>query len=258
MNKIEVNNIIINNKNGIEYLQFKKLMEYNNIVHCYTLKHDLNFKSTSPIKNQSIEKICSTLGIDRKEYVRANQDHTNNIQIVNDIKISEDDTDALITNKKNIALATTSADCISLLMFDYEKNVIAAVHSGWRGTVKKIARDVVEKMIEVYNCNASNIICCICPSIRKCHFEVDYDVKEIFAKTFNYEGIIEKGVIRESKQKYNIDTVEINKRMIKEIGIKEENIIDSKLCTVCNSDKFHSYRKDRPNYGLNVAIIELK
>lgn len=232
-------------------------MQYN-IVHCYTLKNGLDFKSTSSIKNQSIEKICSALEIDKKRYVRANQAHTKNIQIVDDINISKEDTDALITNKRNIALATTSADCISLLMFDFKKNVIAAVHSGWRGTVKKIAKEVVKKMSEVYGCNASDIICCICPSIRKCHFEVDYDVKEIFEKTFKYEGIIEKGIIKDGVQKYNIDTIEINKRMLKELGLKDENIIDSKLCTVCNSDKFHSYRNDKPNYGLNVAIIELK
>ena len=40
--------------------------------------------------------------------------------------------------------------------------------------------------------------------------------------------------------------------------IKEENIVDCELCTVCNNDKFHSYRADKPNYGLNVGIIALK
>ena len=142
-------------------------------------------------------------------------------------------------------------------MYDSEKNVIASVHSGWRGTIKQIAVEAVNKMVENYSSNPKNIICCICPSIRKCHFEVDEDVKDVFEKTFEYEGIIEKGRKIENKQKYYIDTTKINTQLLKKNGLKEENIIDCGLCTVCNNDKFHSYRLDKPKYGLNVGIISL-
>lgn len=239
-------------------MQFKRLLEYKNLVHCYTLKENLSFKGSSNIKETSIEKICKELNLDKSKFIIAEQDHTKNIAIINNGNESLEDIDGLITNKKEFVLASKSADCTSLLMYDPVKNAIASTHSGWRGTIKKIAVETVEKMVENYDSNPSDIICCICPSIRKCHFEVDEDVKELFSKTFNYNGIIEIGRKDGEKQKYNIDTTKINTQLLKDCGLKEENIIDCGLCTVCNNDKFHSYRADKPKYGLNVGIIALK
>lgn len=240
----------------MRYLQFKKLLEYPNIRHCYTLK-SLNFKGTSGEKQESIEKICNELNLDKNKFILSDQDHTKNIAIINNGNENLDNIDGLVTDKKGFILASKSADCTTLLMYDPEKNVIASVHSGWRGTIKQIAIEAVNKMVENYNSNPKNIICSICPSIRKCHFEVDEDVKNIFEKTFEYEGIIEKGRKIENKQKYYIDTTKINTQLLKKSGLKEENIIDCGLCTVCNNDKFHSYRLDKPKYGLNVGMISL-
>lgn len=239
-------------------MQFKRLLQYKNIVHCYTLKENLNFRGASPIKQESIENICNVLKLDNEKFIMAEQEHTKNIAIINSGDEDLENIDGLVTDKKGFVLASKSADCTSLLMYDPIKNVVASVHSGWRGTVKKIAVEAVNKMVENYECNPQDIICCICPSIRKCHFEVDEDVKELFENTFKYEDIIEKGRIDGEKQKYNIDTTKINKQMLKDCGLKDENIIDCGLCTVCNNDKFHSYRVDKPKYGLNVAIIALK
>ena len=221
----------------MRYLQFKKLLEYPNIRHCYTLK-SLNLKGTSGEKQESIEKICNELNLDKNKFILSDQDHTKNITIINNGNENLDNIDGLVTDKKGFILASKSADCTTLLMYDPEKNVI-------------------NKMVENYGSNPKNIICCICPSIRKCHFEVDEDVKDVFEKTFEYEGIIEKGRKIENKQKYYIDTTKINTQLLKKSGLKEENIIDCGLCTVCNNDKFHSYRLDKPKYGLNVGIISL-
>ena len=73
-----------------------------------------------------------------------------------------------------------------IIFYDPVKKVIANVHSGWRGTFQKIAEKTVLKMIENYNCNPEDIECFIWPSIRKCHFEVETDVKELCEKTFAY------------------------------------------------------------------------
>ena len=169
-------------------------------------------------------------------------------------------TDGLVTNKANLALSTTNADCILMLFFDPVTKTIANVHSGWRGTLQRISIKTVKKMVEEFSCNPSNIICCIAPSIRKCHFEVDSDVKNSFEKEFedfskeNLKDIIVK---QTDKDKWNIDTVLINKILLEKIGLKTENIIDSKICSVCNSDLVHSFRVEKENYGLSTAIIEL-
>ena len=160
---------------------------------------------------------------------------------------------------KNIILSTTNADCIILLFFDPVKKVISNVHSGWKGTLNRISEKAVKKMKEEYNCNPKDIICCICPSIRQCHFEVRKDVQEPYYNEFkdfdNIDKIITPVV---GDEKWYIDTVEINKQILKRQGLKEENIIDSELCSVCNSDLIHSYRVEKKGFGIGTAIIELK
>ena len=168
-------------------------------------------------------------------------------------------TDGLVTSQKNIAIATTNADCILLMFFDPVKKVIANVHSGWKGTLQRIAVKAVNKMKNEYECNPKNIICCICPSIRKCHFEVQADVQELYYNEFKDLKEIDSLIVQgNSAEKWYIDTVEINKIILKQIGLKEENIIDSGICSVCNSDLIHSFRVEKDGYGLGTAIIELK
>ena len=116
-----------------------------------------------------------------------------------------------------------------------------------------------KKMKEEFNCKPENIICCVAPSIRKCHFEVEEDVKDMFYNEFKdleeINEIIEKS---EKENKWNIDTVLINRVILKEQGLKDENIIDCGICSVCNSNIIHSFRVEKEGYGLATALIELK
>ena len=273
-------NIIHVNKNGVQYIQFRKLLEYSDIIrHAYSLGTDVNFRTAKVNKQQllrneyelainSYKNLCNAIGSNYINTVKTNQNHTDTIKIANK-KIKEDEpdfnlteyteTDGIVTNKKNLILSTTNADCILLLLFDPIKKVIANVHSGWRGTLQRISTKAIEKMEKEYNCNPKDIICCICPSIRKCHFEVEKEVKDMFEKEF--KSIIEKNdIITEtiSSKKWTIDTVLINQIILEEKGLKKENIIDSKICSVCNSNLVHSYRVEKEGYGLETAIIELK
>ena len=263
---------IIKNKNGISYLQFIKLLEYENIIkHAITLKpFDIGSNESFYHKREEVEqnykKLCEILAINGKQIYRPFQTHTDTVKIVNDERagiFTEDfkEVDGLVTNKKNKILSISVADCIDLMFFDPIKKVIANTHSGWQGTYKLISQKIVEKMVDNYGCNPRNIICCIGPSIRKCHFEVDVNLAEKFYNKFknlyNINDIISKGKIEQDKQKYNIDTVLINITILKQMRLKEENIIDCGLCTVCNSDKFYSYRVDKELSGRNTGIITL-
>ena len=257
-------NIVYQNKDGIEYIQFKKLLEYPEITHCYTMKsnNQLNFQIRNrDFFNQSCNKIYKCLELKNPLVVRPYQTHTDNVKVVRKIEKLED-TDGIITNKKEIALITTSADCISLLLYDPVKKAIGSIHSGWKGTLKGIIVKAIEKMKNEYKSNPEDIICCICPSIRQCCFEVDEDVKDLFYNKYkdlkNIDEIIKLGDKKEDKQKYYIDTVKINIELLKNIGLKEENIIDSNICTMCHSKEFHSYRADGKSFGVNGAIIAIK
>lgn len=274
-------NVIHVEKEGIQYLQFRKLLKYSDIItHGYSLGIDKNFRTARANKQKlpeqeakkaikDYENLGKCIDIKLNKMVKPNQAHTDKIQIVEkhilenepDFNLEVyDKTDGLITNKKDIALATTNADCILLLFFDPVNKVIANVHSGWRGTIQRVSVKTVQKMVNKFNCKPENIICCICPSIRKCHFEVENDVKEIFEKEFKDLKIEQNNDIMEKqkdKEKWNIDTVLINKILLKQEGLKQENIIDSGICSVCNSDLIHSYRVERQGYGLATALIKI-
>lgn len=256
--------IVYVEKEGIHYIQFKKLLKYG-VKHAYTLKSEgIDFSFTDMEKNaKSYDKLCKALEIDPRKVLQPVQTHTDSIKNVDKILSTEElqNVDGLITNKQEIALTTKNADCILFLFYDPVKKVIANVHSGWRGTFKKIAEKAVVKMMNSYGCKPADILCFICPSIRKCHFEVSLDVKELCEGIFSFTGktqeFIELGEIVDGDQKYNIDTVEINRILLLELGIKEKNIIDCNLCSVCNGDKIESVRVDGDKSGRGTAIIML-
>ena len=259
--------VIIKNEN-IRYMQFKKLLEYKNIKHCFTLKpldvgSNDTYKEIKNIADKNYNDVCNLLELDSKNIVRPYQTHTNNVKkVIIEIGIFPEelkDIDGLITQENNKILSLTFADCTPIYLYDKQKNIIGNIHSGWQGTIKKIAKYAIIQMKKEFNSNPKDIICVIGPTIRKCDFEVQEDVKSEFYNTFNYMKNIDKIIeFNKNTNSYFIDTVEINKELLKEEGILEDNIIDSKICTCCNSNIIHSYRKEGKQAGRNTALICLK
>ena len=262
--------IHINNKEN-EFLQFKRLKKFEDTIsHAYSVGTHKNYRTFKANKEplpiniyqsniNNYKTLCKEIGIDYKNIMKANQAHTDNVVCINDIEENvtidtKDPSDGLITDRKDIVLATTNADCILLLFFDPVKKVISNTHSGWKGTLQEISVKTVKKMIENYGCKPENIIVCICPSIRKCHFEVGEDVKKMFYDKFEKLGNTDR-FIEKRDEKWYVDTILINKLILKNIGILEENIEDSGICSVCNKEKIHSFRAEGENYGLATAII---
>ena len=271
-------NVVHIKKNGIEYLQFRKLLEYEDIItHAYSLvkdyrtekvnKEKLDDKKYEEVMN-NYKQLCQDIGCNYINIVKPNQNHTDKIEIVTqktntnkpDIHVEKyNNTDGLVTNKNGLVLATTNADCILLLLFDPVKKVIANTHSGWKGTLQRISVKTVEKMKKEFGSKPEDIICCMAPSIRSCHFEVEREVKDEFVKEFQDIDLKEEW-IKETMEnkKWNIDTIKINQILLQEQGLKPENIVDSGICSVCNSELIHSYRVEKENYSLNTVLIELK
>ncbi len=266
------NDIIVHQRVGeVEYLQFRKLLEYPNLKHAYGLK-DLNFRKTEgeDERMKSYQKLMDAIHLPIDTLVKPDQEHTDAILRIDqkqnvhqpDIDLPYlDSIDGTMTNQKGITLASTNADCILLLFYDTKNDIIANAHSGWRGTFQKISQKMILKMKEEFGSHPQDIIVAICPSIRVCHFEVDIDVKEtceeIFAYTNQLSKMIKVGRVWEGKQKYNIDTILINKLLLNEVGVLEENILDSGICSVCQKEKVHSRRVEGPMFGVGSAIISL-
>lgn len=267
-------NIVYKNIDGVEILQFKKLLKYENIInHAYCIGKDRNFRTgrnDGKVSCEEYEKavkdyrsLCNALNLEYSDLVKTKQAHTDSSKIVDSKKIGKPDfetfekTDGLITDKEKLILATTNADCILILFFDPVKKVIANVHSGWKGTLQRISVKTLEKMKEKYGCKEKDIIVCMCPSIRKCHFEVGDEIYKEFYNEFS-DINQEKDIFEKINGKWHIDTILINRLILKNKGLLEKNIIDSGVCSVCSKDYMHSFRVEKEKYGLNTAIITLK
>lgn len=174
-----------------------------------------------------------------------NQIHSANVVVVDENSPKYiDNCDALITKTKNLPLMVMVADCIPILMFDEVKGVIAAIHAGRNSTFLKISEITSKKMIEDFSCKTENIKVIMGPSIQKCCYEVNNELKNIVEKSFGKEFVIGN----------NIDLQGINKKLLENLGIK--NIEISDICTKCSNKPFFSYRKEK-NTGRFAGVITL-
>lgn len=201
--------------------------------------------------------VSNDLNFNINNAVLSKQTHTDNIRIVTKDDMGKgivrksdiEDTDGLITDVADIPLIVFSADCTPILLYDHVNKVAAAVHAGWRGTVKQIAAKCVKTMGSHFNCNPENIFAAIGPCIGECCFEFGSEAKEIFPDKYLSE--INNG-------KFLVDIKEYNKDQLRDCGLPEKNIDVCQICTVCNSDSFYSYRKNKDTTGRQAAIIMIK
>jgi len=257
-----MDNIVINEQ--LNFMNFKKLNEQNvtNLFTFIPYNFRKNIVSDNEIK-ENYNKIQNDINHQFIKIVKPIQTHTNIVKVLNEDNISDEfnDVDGLITNMKNVALVTSLADCQGILLYDDNKKVIGNIHSGWKGTFDKIIENAIKLMINEFGCNPKDIEAYITPSIMDCCFEVDEDVKNMFQNKFqdiNIDELIKLGEIKEEKQKYYIDTIEINRRVMLNLGLNESNIISSNMCSKCNFNIIHSHRYEGINSGRNIALICLK
>lgn len=253
--------IIIKEKYGLRYMQFRKLLEFG-INHLYTLKSDgFDFAPNNPLEEKSYDIVAKILEIEKDKILIAKQPHKDGVRCVDEKTTLEDlkFEDGMITDKSGIALATKNADCILFNFYDPVKKVIANVHSGWKSTYMKISEKAVIKMINYYGCKPEDIYCFINPSIRVDHFEVDRDVmelgKEIFKFTNRTKEFIKNGRVFGNSQKYNIDTVLINRILLENLGLNPDKIIDCEVCSVCNKNEVASVRGDLQKNARAISVM---
>ena len=140
-------------------------------------------------------------------------------------------------------------------IIDKKNKAIGLAHAGWRGTYDRISEKTIDKMIENYNTNVKDLVCVIGPSIGPCCYEISEELVEKF--NMNFTNSTEK-FYKIEEDKYKLDLWKINEYILKECGVKDENIINLNLCTSCNSDKFHSYRKHNQTSERIGTILQIK
>lgn len=210
-----------------------------------TYNIDNNIECYYTYKGYTLENLIKDLNIDN--YYILKQIHSNKVFDITNIPKNYEG-DGLITNKSNIALVTKSKDCNSIFIIDTKNKILGNIHSGWKGTLKSIITIAINQMKEKYNSASKDIKIVFNPSIRECCFEVDNDVYDLFIKKYK-----DKSYYQKVGNKYHINLVRIIKDDAKKLGIKEENIIDNNICTLCNRKLFNSHRNN--DIELNYALI---
>jgi len=158
------------------------------------------------------------------------------------------ESDAMITNKKNIGLAISTADCAAIFLYDNKNKVIAGVHSGWRGTEKQILLKALQKLKSDFNSSAENLIAYIAPAISQKNYEVGKEVADMFDNKY----------VLHHEEKFFLDVSQVNYDILVSFGLSKNNIQKSKLCSFKLKHLLHSYRRDGLNSGRALGVIAMK
>lgn len=165
-------------------------------------------------------------------------------------ELSQTPGDITITRFAGVAAAVRTADCPAVLMADRHSGTVAAVHSGWRGTVQRVVQAALTAL-ESLGCEADELVAAIGPHIEACCFEVGPDVAAELAGACS----LGRAVVDESRAKPHVDLRRILEAQLREGGVPAANIDHVRGCTLCEPERFHSYRRDGNRGGRMLAAI---
>ena len=172
--------------------------------------------------------------------------------------------DALITNVTGVCIGVSTADCIPVLLYDEAHHAAAAIHAGWRGTVKRIAAKAVESMRDSFGTHPEELKAVIGPGISLDAFEVGDEVYDQFqAEGFPMVKIARRYPAKlpplggiEGGFKWHIDLPLCNLIQLEEAGVSQIEL--SSICTWQQSDDYFSARKLGVNSGRILTGVVLR
>jgi YfiH family protein len=222
-------------------------------------KHSFNLGYTAWDAVEQVDenrrRFLSALKLHETQLVTLRQVHSKQVHIIKEFagQWNPPDGDGLICRDKNITLAVQTADCIPILIADPGKKVFAAVHSGWRGTLKQIALHAIRKIQNTYGSNPGDLLVAVGPGIRSCCYEVGREVADLFEQ--KYPGVCPAVSIPGRSDKYLLDLPKALRIQFRTSGIHPENVHNLDLCTCCNTETFFSYRAEGARSGRMMAAI---
>lgn len=196
------------------------------------------------------KQLCASLGIALDQCVFAQQTHSDHIHCVTKEDIGKGamtqasaiaDCDALYTRESNLLIGVFHADCVPVLLYDPIENIIAAIHSGWQGTVKEITRKTLLHLIEKEHVDPANVKAYIGPAIGYRSFEVGKDVyQQIEQMSFDTSSYL----TYLGNEKAMVNHRGLNKQMLLDLGVPMSSITINKSDTFTPNEALFSYRRD--------------
>ena len=168
--------------------------------------------------------------------------------------------DAFITDLPEVAIGVRTADCVPILLSDPRNRVIAAVHSGWKGTVLKISRSAIDRMGEVFGTLPEDLHAVIGPAIGPDSFQVGEEVVEKFreagfplSRIWSFQGTGDGSPMSGG---HHIDLFQANKWILQECGLRQDNIQVIPIDTY-QDPSFYSARREGTQCGRNINAIRM-
>lgn len=242
---------------------------------------DFGLRSNDDKENlrKNYSSLCERLGMNEQKIVLAYQEHTDKVIVVGSCEDGHSATrasvdrasygldkpfsgvDAFLTNEPGLALIVQVADCQGVFIFDPVLKVIAAIHCGWQGNTKNIIGKTVEKMIAEFDCDAKNLLVAISPSLGPCcaEFSKPYEELPEFMHGYIVGGESSDLQIQDSRPGgFKVDLWQCSLDQLTTCGVLPENIDIARRCTVCENDKFFSYRADKGKTGRMAGVIQIR
>jgi YfiH family protein len=220
----------------------------------------------------------AAIGAQAMKLVTLRQIHSDIIHAVEGFPNAQFRGDALITRVPGLLLAVQTADCIPILLADPKTRAVAAIHSGWRGTLRRIAGKVVGRMKMVFDSDPADLVAAVGPGVGRCCYEVGPEVAREYASQFPqahewFDGSFDALATGETPialpwlsmappgheppaPRLQLDLLAANRAILTEAGVSPERIFPSHLCTACRTDLFFSYRREGKT-GRMMAVIGL-
>ena len=244
------------------------MKEFKKINHCFFSKKggfskgiykSLNCGQGSKDKKKIIYKnlalISKRIKVNKKRLLLMHQTHSNKVIIVNNHNINSKVfySDAIITKLKRLALGVVTADCVPIIIYDVENDIIGCVHAGWRGAFSGIIENTIKKF---KNLNLNNkIYACVGPCIGKKSYEVNLDFYKIFLTKSKKNSIYFKKK-NSIKKIFNLRKY-ISDKLIK-LDVKVDHVNRD---TFRDKNNFFSYRRSQKlqenDYGRCISVISL-
>jgi YfiH family protein len=196
-------------------------------------------------------RLAAALGADLADFIFARQVHGASVRVVGEADrgsgaFTQDnaipDTDALVTTSPEVVLAILTADCVPIVLHDLHANVLACVHSGWRGTVARIPAATVDEMTKL-GARPDRIVAGVGPAIDPARYQVGSDVHEAVTRAF---GPAAGDFLRHdpsARDRWLLDLWAANRRVLSDAGLREENIHVTEIPT---GGDYFSDRAQRP------------
>jgi polyphenol oxidase len=170
--------------------------------------------------------------------------------------VQESVADAVYLRTPGYAGAVLTADCLPVFLASSSGDEAAVAHAGWRG----LAAGILENTVQRFTADPAHISAWLGPAIGPCHFEVGEDVRNAFLEWARQSPAVAEQVessfmVASSAGKWMADLYELAKLRLRAAGISQ--ISGGGLCTVCDRDRFYSYRRDRVA-GRMASLICIK